>query len=40
MILLTGHYTPDSAVEAIRKGACEYLTKPVKIAALRYVTAQ
>jgi DNA-binding NtrC family response regulator len=35
VILLTGHYTPESAVEAIRKGACDYLTKPVKIAALR-----
>jgi len=35
VILLTGHYTPESAVEAIRDGACDYLTKPVKIAALR-----
>jgi DNA-binding NtrC family response regulator len=35
VILLTGHYTPESAVEAIRKGACDYLTKPVKIATLR-----
>ena len=35
VILLTGHYTPESAVEAIRKGACDYLTKPVKIGALR-----
>lgn len=35
VILLTGHYTPESAVEAIRKGACDYLTKPVKISALR-----
>lgn len=35
VILLTGHYTPESAVEAIRKGASDYLTKPVKIGALR-----
>lgn len=35
VILLTGHYTPESAVEAVRKGASDYLTKPVKIAALR-----
>jgi DNA-binding NtrC family response regulator len=35
VILLTGHYTPESAVEAIRKGACDYLTKPVRIGALR-----
>lgn len=35
VILLTGHYTPESAVEAIRDGACDYLTKPVNIGALR-----
>jgi DNA-binding NtrC family response regulator len=35
VLLLTGHYTAESAVEAIRKGASDYLTKPVKIAALR-----
>lgn len=35
VILLTGHYSPESAIEAIRKGACDYLTKPVSIAALR-----
>lgn len=35
VILLTGYYTPESAVEAIRRGACDYLTKPVKIGALR-----
>lgn len=35
VILLTGHYTPESAVEAVRKGACDYLTKPVKIGVLR-----
>ena len=35
VVLLTGNYSTDSAVEAIRKGACDYLTKPVTIAALR-----
>lgn len=28
VILLTGNYTPESAVEAIKKGAIDYLTKP------------
>lgn len=35
VILITGHYSTDSAVEAIRKGACDYLTKPLSIAVLR-----
>ncbi|MBZ2180272.1 MAG: sigma-54-dependent transcriptional regulator [Acidobacteriota bacterium] len=35
VLLLTGHYTPESAIEAIRLGACDYLTKPIQIAALR-----
>ncbi len=35
VILITGHYSTDSAVEAIRKGACDYLTKPLAIAVLR-----
>jgi DNA-binding NtrC family response regulator len=32
VILMTGHYTPESAVEAIRKGASDYITKPLSIA--------
>jgi DNA-binding NtrC family response regulator len=32
VILLTGHYSTDSALEAIQKGACDYLTKPISIA--------
>jgi DNA-binding NtrC family response regulator len=32
---MTAHYTSESAVEAIRKGASDYLNKPVSIAALR-----
>lgn len=35
VILLTGHYSPESAVEAIQKGACDYLTKPVAPNRLR-----
>ncbi len=35
VILLTAHYSTDSAVEAIRKGACDYLNKPVATAVLR-----
>ena len=35
VILITGHYSAESAVEAIRKGASDYLTKPVSIARLR-----
>ena len=30
VILLTGHYSSESAVEAIQKGACDYLNKPVQ----------
>jgi len=35
VILLTGHYSTDSAVEAIQKGAYDYLTKPFPILRLR-----
>src|SRR4030095_12047035 len=35
VILLTGHYSTDSALEAIQKGACDYLTKPISIADFR-----
>jgi two-component system, NtrC family, response regulator HydG len=31
VILMTGHYSTDSAVEAIQKGAYDYLTKPIPI---------
>ncbi len=34
-ILMTGHYTPESAVEAIRRGACDYLPKPINLARLQ-----
>jgi len=35
VILVTAHYSSESAVEAIRKGASDYLNKPVPIALLR-----
>jgi DNA-binding NtrC family response regulator len=35
VILMTGHYSPESAVEAIQKGACDYFTKPLNVAKLR-----
>src|SRR5436309_11999332 len=35
VILMTAHYSTESAVEAIKKGATDYLDKPVSIAALR-----
>src|SRR4051794_28008098 len=33
VILMTAHYSSESAVEAIRKGAADYLNKPVSITA-------
>jgi DNA-binding NtrC family response regulator len=35
VILVTGKYSTDSAVEAIQKGASDYITKPVSISGLR-----
>ena len=35
VILMTAHYSTESAVEAIRKGAADYLNKPISITALR-----
>jgi DNA-binding NtrC family response regulator len=35
VILMTAHYSTESAVEAIKKGASDYLNKPVSIGALR-----
>jgi len=35
VILMSAHYSTDSAVEAIQKGACDYLTKPIDIGKLR-----
>jgi len=35
VVLISGHYSAESAVEAITKGACDYLTKPLDIQRLR-----
>ncbi len=35
VILITAHYSAESAVEAIQKGATDYLTKPLDIEKLR-----
>jgi DNA-binding NtrC family response regulator len=35
VILITGDYSTESAVEAIQKGACDYLPKPVNVEKLR-----
>jgi len=35
VILMTAHYSTESAVEAIKKGASDYLNKPISIALLR-----
>jgi DNA-binding NtrC family response regulator len=35
VILMTAHYTTETAVSAIRLGAADYLQKPIKIAHLR-----
>ena len=35
VILITAHYSTESAVEAIQKGACDYLNKPLEVEKLR-----
>ena len=40
VLLMTAHYTTETAVEAIRRGAADYLQKPVKIAILRARVAE
>jgi DNA-binding NtrC family response regulator len=35
VVLMTAHYSSESAVEAIKKGASDYLNKPISIAILR-----
>jgi DNA-binding NtrC family response regulator len=40
VILLTAHYSTDSAVEAIQRGAYDYLTKPLPIERLRQKLAK
>jgi DNA-binding NtrC family response regulator len=35
VVLLSSEYSTERAVEAVRKGACDYLTKPISAALLR-----
>ena len=35
VILISDHYSADSAVEAIQRGACDYLTRPIDLPRLR-----
>jgi DNA-binding NtrC family response regulator len=35
VVLMTAHYTSDTAVEAIRNGAADYLNKPISLSVLR-----
>lgn len=35
VVLLTAHYSTESAVEAVQKGACDYFNKPISVARLR-----
>ena len=37
VILITGHASVDSAIEALRRGVTDYLTKPVDIKRLRQI---
>jgi two-component system response regulator AtoC len=37
VVVITGHASVDSAVQALRTGAADYLTKPVDIARLRTI---
>jgi len=39
VILMTAHYTTESAVESIKKGACDYLNKPFTGEQLRHRVA-
>src|SRR5437870_3534179 len=40
IILITGHGTTDLAIEAIKRGAYEYLLKPLELPQLREVVAR
>src|SRR3954462_1253435 len=35
VVLMTAHYSSETAVEAIKKGASDYLNKPIPIATIR-----
>ena len=36
-VVMTGHASMETAIEAIRLGACEYMTKPCKLAQIEAV---
>src|SRR5580658_7917984 len=36
VIVISGHYSTESAMEAIQQGACDYLTKPLDFQRLRH----
>src|SRR5690242_20784465 len=36
-VLITGHASVETAVEALRRGATDYLTKPVDLARLKTI---
>jgi DNA-binding NtrC family response regulator len=40
VILITSHYSTDAAVEAIKKGAYDYLTKPISVERFRGMLRQ
>jgi DNA-binding NtrC family response regulator len=40
VILMTKHYSTDEAVKAIKRGACDYLTKPISVERLRETVGQ
>ena len=35
VLLITAHYSTESAVEAVQKGACDYFNKPISVQRLR-----
>ncbi len=37
VVLITGHASVDTAVQSMRMGACDYLTKPIDVARLKTV---
>src|SRR5271154_7321364 len=36
-VVMTGHASMETAIEAVRLGACDYITKPCKLAAIAAV---
>ena len=39
VVMITGHASVDTAVEALRRGAADYLTKPLDVARLKSILA-